>query len=561
MAYAIPGVTRFARSGAHRGEMATLERLESGLGPEFTIYHGVHWTRAKADRTAFGEIDFVVVNRDGRIVVIEQKNGPLMETADGLKKNYPDKVKSVSTQIHRNLDSIRGKFRQNAAGRRGLSVDYLLYCPDYRVARLNAAGLDAERIVDAPRRHDLARIVADTWGPGTGADSDFAEAVHRFFRQTFEVVPDVHAYKDEQDRSFTRLSAELVDRIGDIEMSPLRLRVKGVAGCGKTGIATHYYTRAAESGKRPLMLCFNRSLRENLNEKVSDDGLVQTWYGFCVRFLEDRGDTLDFNRVRDHLRNQDTFWSEVEDRVKERAIEDGVPESWRFDRLIIDEAQDFKPEWFEILDLFLKEEHDFLWLEDSDQNIRQTEPRDKAGVVGLRARRNYRSPEAIARFMETVLPSFDFECASPVAGFDVQVWPYDDPADQTKLAAARVTELRRLGFRPEDITLLTMRGVGRSAVGGSSRRLGGYALSQFQGYDRSGNQKMSDGQILFDSIHRFKGQQAPAVILCDVDPDPGRMEDWRRRLYCGMTRATVHLELLVARRANPLSEELLAAGR
>ena len=250
MAYAIPEVTRFARSGAHRGEMATLERLEAGLGPEFAIYHGVHWTRAKADRsTAFGEIDFVVVNRDGRIVVIEQKDGPLMETADGLKKNYPDKIKSVSTQIHRNLDSIRGKFRQTAVGRkRELSVNYLLYCPEYRVTELNAAGLDAERIVDAPRRRDLARIVADTWGPGTGADSDFAEAVHRFFRQTFEVVPDVHAYKDEQDRSFARLSAELVDRIGDIE--PLRLRVKGVAGCGKTGIATHFYTRAFIRARR-----------------------------------------------------------------------------------------------------------------------------------------------------------------------------------------------------------------------------------------------------------------------------------------------------------------------
>jgi superfamily I DNA/RNA helicase len=45
-------------------------------------------------------------------------------------------------------------------------------------------------------------------------------------------------------------------------------------------------------------------------------------------------------------------------------------------------------------------------------------------------------------------------------------------------------------------------------------------------------------------LYRFKGQQAPAVILADVEPEADQ-DRMRRLLYCGMTRATVRLELMV----------------
>ena len=52
-------------------------------------------------------------------------------------------------------------------------------------------------------------------------------------------------------------------------------------------------------------------------------------------------------------------------------------------------------------------------------------------------------------------------------------------------------------------------------------------------------------RIGFDSIYRFKGQEAGAVILVDINPRTDRREHEQRLLFCGMTRATVRLELLV----------------
>ena len=58
---------------------------------------------------------------------------------------------------------------------------------------------------------------------------------------------------------------------------------------------------------------------------------------------------------------------------------------------------------------------------------------------------------------------------------------------------------------------------------------------------------MTEGTLTFDIVYRFKGQEAPAVILVDMDPRAERLEREERLPFCGMTRATVRLELVVNR--------------
>ncbi len=549
MAYIVPDdLARLALAGAHRGEIETLQRLKTGLGPGFTIYHGVHWTRAYENRTAFGEIDFAIVNRSGRVLVVEQKNGALIEAENELLKRYPDGEKSVNRQLRRNLDEIRGKFRECSRAGNRLDADYLLYCPDYRIVRLNAAGLDAERIVDASRAQKLCRIVHAILGEACGDGTGPAEDVHCFFRDSFEVVPDIHAHIDAQQRSFSRLTGALADILRNIEMAPMRLRVKGAAGCGKTSLAVDFFQRAAAAGKRPLLLCYNRPLRDRLNAVLPDTGVVQTRYGLTAKFLEDRGYDLRF----EERRGNPGFWAEMEDRL----LEFGIPEEWKFDTLVVDEGQDFDDDALERFRLFLRDDHDILWLEDADQNVRGADPFAAGGFVTYRARGNYRSPESIARFVRAALP-FDFEPASDIPGLGVGITGYDDAGDQPRLAAKLADGLIRQGFKADDIALVTMRGQNSSPLSGCDR-LGPFTVRHFAGYDDYGNQMMTDGQLHFDSVRRFKGLQAPAVILCDVDPDPERLEE-QRMLYCGMTRATVRLELL-ANRANPFYEKCLLRG-
>jgi superfamily I DNA and RNA helicase len=115
----------------------------------------------------------------------------------------------------------------------------------------------------------------------------------------------------------------------------------------------------------------------------------------------------------------------------------------------------------------------------------------------------------------------------------------------------------REGFAADDIVILTARGLNRSVLAGRNR-VGTFAIRRFESYDEFGNQIYTEGQIRFDSVRRFKGGEAAAVILADVDPDPRRIDLERRLLYAGMTRATVALDVL-ARRGNPANESFQAA--
>ncbi len=106
--------------------------------------------------TVYGEIDFAVVNRSGQVLIIEQKNGTLEEEDAGLVARYRDGDKNVAEQLHRALDNIRTKFARQHPRQPKLDLDYLVYCPDHRLGRLSAVGLDEKRVVDASVRDRLA---------------------------------------------------------------------------------------------------------------------------------------------------------------------------------------------------------------------------------------------------------------------------------------------------------------------------------------------------------------------------------------------------------------------
>jgi hypothetical protein len=461
----------------------------------------------------------------------------------------------VAAQLHRSLDHLRGKFGRVHAGSRPLTLDYLVYCPDHLVKRIAAAGLAAERIVDHRTQAYLADTIESVLGPGVPPDPGRAEEVEDFFRQAFELVPDIHAHVTAQERHFVRSGGGLIRLVSGLEMHPFRLRVWGTAGSGKTMIARHFFDEAVACGRRPLLVCFNRPLAERLRVMVRAGGRVSTWYGLIASFLQERGQRIEFQEMtRDRA-----FW----ERIRERVVAETIPPDWQFDTLIVDEGQDFEQEWAETLRLFGTDGHDALWLEDPDQNVRRQSPVTLPGYVGYRARVNHRSPRSIAQVIQRVVRC-EFELGNDLPGLGVGVTAYGDEAQQPGLVARIIARLVQQGFAHRDIVILTMRHMvtpgGERSIFSARERVGNYRLRRFGGqYDLLGNQILSDGQVLFDSIGRFKGQQAPAVILVDVDSDGAPGDQVERLLLTGMTRATVRLEMVV-KADDPLAARFPASG-
>ena len=108
-------------TGAAAREIETLAYLDVNFeDTPYHIYHGVHWTNVEHGFSAYGEIDFIVVAPNGRVLLIEQKSGFLTETPDGLVKSYQGRVKNVRTQILYTIDGLVKRFA-NEPGSTSLS--------------------------------------------------------------------------------------------------------------------------------------------------------------------------------------------------------------------------------------------------------------------------------------------------------------------------------------------------------------------------------------------------------------------------------------------------------
>ncbi len=537
MAYIIPSdISRLALSGVHRSELDTLYALKTSLPNDFTVFHGVHWSREYEAWTHFGEIDFVVLNRAGEVLFIEQKNGGLEETEQGLVKRYGTDEKNVAQQVHRSIDKVREKFNRLNGKTRTLVVDYLIYCPDYQVKQVNAAGLNAERIVDAAAEDGLTKRIQALLGPGKETRDGWYKKVEDFFYQTFDLVPDIHTHIGAQEKQFVRQSGALADILTNLEMEPFRLRISGAAGSGKSLFARRFLDREVSANRKALLICYNRPLADRIKESVGDAGKVSTFHGFCDEFLQSLGQRLDFSSMK----TDPGFWQ----RVQEQVLVQQIGEESKYDTLIVDEGQDFEQEWFELIRLFLRESANILWLEDGDQNLWDKPPVSLDGFVRYSIKINYRSPESITRFIKDTLP-IPFEQGNDLPGLSVAVHGYIDADEQPKIVGKIIQQLMCYGFTRADIVVITCRGA-QSSVFSQCDQVGGVGLRHFTGeYDEDGRQVMTEGQLMFDSVYRFKGQEAPAVILVDVDPNTEDLTRDERILFCGMTRATVRLELVV----------------
>jgi hypothetical protein len=234
-----------------------------------------------------------------------------------------------------------------------------------------------------------------------------------------------------------------------------------------------------------------------------------------------------------------------------------LPASWMHDVLIIDEGQDFAESWRDAMLRLLHPEGRALWLEDPMQNLYGRAPVPLPGWVTLHSQSNYRSPRQIVDLLAGIIPESErIQPASPFIGPDVErlVYPPGDAGAMAEATKQAITRCLAANYARSDIALLSFQGRAHSALL-QADRLGQHTLRSFTGgYDLLGVPIYREGQLLAESVYRFKGQSAPAVILTEIDFEA--LDDRTvRKLFVGMTRARMKLVLVLSERAAALLQE------
>ena len=351
----------------------------------------------------------------------------------------------------------------------------------------------------------------------------------------------------------------------------LRLRYDGRAGSGKTIAALDLYREWVAAGRKPLLVCYNHRLGLWLYEQTEGlRGFAGTLFHWARMQLKSHG--LDAAVDAHHIKL-------LQDAIANGNIK--LTAEDQFDCLIIDEGQDFRPDWAALIfNHYLSEDGNLVWFEDSHQRIlSQDAPVVIGNVTKLVSTQNLRTPQHIARYGSAVLASIakhiDFDGELPlinsndIPGWPVQSHVYRGADEAAQLLADRIDALMAEGVPKKNILVLSCtsdaKGLLMSHEMGLGRRLYRFrpdrpVLKRYVGeYDKATNLKVyrpKEG-IYCDSIHKVKGLEDYAVLLIDVLPpklpcSSRDAKDYLDRLYCSITRAKARLEIFVES-GNPLA--------
>jgi hypothetical protein len=474
-------------------------------------------------------------------MLIEQKAGFLRETPRGLVKVILQTERNVAIQLAQTVERLHRRFTA-AFGAGTYGIEALLYCPDYIVKDASIAGVAPERIVDAKRRAQLAAVILDALPPDEPPHARVAK-IHHFLADELALTPDASALVGQAGTLVTRLAGGLATWARRLSFEPFRLRVIGTAGSGKTQLAIQVMKDAAEAGKRALYVCFNRPLADHIARVAPESVRVANYHQLCDWIARDVGAVPDF-------RSPDVFG-----RLEAIFAQAPIDERWLFDVLIVDEGQDFQEPWVAALSRLVRPRGAWWWLEDPLQNLYMREPVALPGWTVLTETTNYRSPRDILDYLRDRLGALSplaaaVTAGSPFDGSELTFVAYDEAQPEASVEATKraITQALALGFRKQDIVVLSYRGREGSALT-AVEQLGPHRLRGFTGkYDLFGNPEYRDGDVLLESIYRFKGQSAPCVILTEVDFDAFD-ERAARKLFVGATRATMKLIVVASQRA------------
>lgn len=329
----------------------------------------------------------------------------------------------------------------------------------------------------------------------------------------------IRSFSDRARHKFTQEQERILE---ETELNT-RMVFFGAAGTGKTMIAVEKARRLAEAGKKVVLTCFNKNLAGQFPTDL-DNLTARHFHGLLERFTGSRPPA-------DHQKYDNYF----ENTLPEEGIKyfSQLPAEKKFDALVVDEGQDFRPHWFKCLEEMVKPDGEFYVFADSSQNIFNVDP---AGLNALPASRfrltvNLRNTKSICQRWISPLSGTSLRLGLKDSG-EVHFHPWSNDSQQLRQVEKVLGQLLERDIQPRRITILSPNRREKSCLAGVDS-LAGCSLADI------GDPRPN--ALRFSTIRAFKGLEADIVLLIGVRPDSQVCS--RPDLYVGGSRARYMLHI------------------
>jgi hypothetical protein len=541
-----------------QAEAKVYRALRDGLPRDFVVFFQVGWIlRREEEQAKDGETDFVVCHQDFGYVCIEVKGGGVgFDSSSGgwFSVDRHRQKHAINNPINQALKakySIRSKLNEHQRWR-DLSLASVLrghavFFPDVGDANaLSRPNMPPALIGCAKDLQDPKAWIDAVFAYWGNDSSEFTpigrrgvDVFREVFARSFVVAPLISSQLADQEARRLVLTKDQL-RVLDFLRSHRRVAVSGGAGTGKTVLALEKARRLASEGFRTLLTCYNRQLADHLSSLCAGTANldVMSFHQLCYRQVEraNRASGRDLvSEAKVTYPGKDLYDVQLPNALGYTL--EILPD--RYDAIVCDEGQDFREEFWVPLELLLSDydSSPLYVFYDDNQNLYArvgTFPiRDEAFALTSNCRNT--APIHVAAYKR-----YKGVPVSPpdIQGDDVQ---FDDApgrdAQAGKINARIVDLISRQGVAAGDITVLIADAIRKAEYYAALRRL---PLPKPATWLEEGGR--GSNTVLIDTIQRFKGLEAPVVILWGLDTiDLTRSEEL---LYVGMSRAKSLLVLV-----------------
>jgi hypothetical protein len=548
------------------GEVEIFNRLKAD--PETAGWTVLHSLDIAAHRNRIcGELDFVVIIPHKGVLCLEIKSHSRIIRDSRGQWYYGDNpepdARGPFKQASEAMHSIRDRLVKNRPDL-GKMIFWSAVVLPFAAARTDTVEWHPWQLIDGAkfRAQPIARLLlgvienarrhlatghrAPWFNPSSEVPTpDQCNEAVSALRPSFEFFESPKSRARRLDEELKRYTAEQFAALDRMESNP-RVTFTGPAGTGKTLLAIEAARRAANAGRKVLLVCFNRLLGEWMEaqtEELPETVTTATLHSFMLKTAGIRVDSGSAHTPE--------FWaSELPSKAIDRLLQQpGIAAN--FDEIIVDEAQDvLKPAYLDFLDLVLKRGWGAgrwkLFGDFEKQTIYADNNLSLEGFLDARGshapvydlRENCRNMPRVAVYTQLLggLNPYYRKILRPDDGVDPQVIYYNDEAHQVELLAATLRDFLQEGFSLRDITILSPV-VHRCAA--RLLRKNPEWTQRLESFDKRGL-----GHASFCSVQAFKGLEAPVVILTDFTSISEA--DSTALFYVGVTRALQRLRVLAA---------------